>query len=47
MSTPAELESGRAPDFSALTDTGETLKLSSLKGKTVVLFFYPKDDTSG
>jgi peroxiredoxin Q/BCP len=47
MSTPAELEGGRAPDFSALTDTGETLKLSSLKGKTVVLFFYPKDDTSG
>ena len=47
MTAPGELEGGRAPDFSALTDTGETLKLASLKGKTVVLFFYPKDDTSG
>ena len=47
MTAPSELEGSRAPDFSALTDTGETLKLASLKGKTVVLFFYPKDDTSG
>jgi len=36
-----------APDFSATTDTGETLRLSSLRGRWVVLFFYPKDDTSG
>ena len=36
-----------APDFTAPTDTGSTLTLSSLRGKTVVLFFYPKDDTSG
>ncbi|MEO7086448.1 MAG: thioredoxin-dependent thiol peroxidase [Gemmatimonadaceae bacterium] len=36
-----------APDFSATTDTGETLDLKSLKGKNVVLFFYPKDDTPG
>ncbi len=36
-----------APDFSLLTDTGETLTLSALKGRPVVLFFYPKDDTSG
>ena len=47
IESPSALEGGRAPDFSALTDTGETLKLSSLKGKIVVLFFYPKDDTSG
>lgn len=36
-----------APDFALLTDTGETLTLSALKGRPVVLFFYPKDDTSG
>jgi peroxiredoxin Q/BCP len=37
----------KAPEFSATTDTGETLTLSSLEGKYVVLFFYPKDDTPG
>lgn len=37
----------RAPDFTATTDADETLKLSSLRGKPVVLFFYPKDDTAG
>ena len=36
-----------APDFTALTDTGETLTLASLRGKRVVLYFYPKDDTPG
>jgi len=36
-----------APDFTLPTDTDERLKLSSLRGKPVVLFFYPKDDTSG
>ena len=36
-----------APDFTATTDTGEQLRLSSLRGKPVVLFFYPKDDTAG
>lgn len=36
-----------APDFSAKTDTGETLALRDLKGKVVVLYFYPKDDTPG
>lgn len=36
-----------APDFTANTDADEMLKLSSLRGKVVVLFFYPKDDTSG
>jgi thioredoxin-dependent peroxiredoxin len=47
VSAAGDLEGGRAPDFSGTTDTGETLKLSSLRGRTVVLFFYPKDDTSG
>jgi len=36
-----------APDFALLSDTGETVRLADLRGKTVVLFFYPKDDTSG
>jgi thioredoxin-dependent peroxiredoxin len=36
-----------APDFTVLTDAGENLKLSSLRGRPVVLYFYPKDDTSG
>jgi len=37
----------KAPDFVLPTDSAEKLELSSLKGKTVVLYFYPKDDTSG
>ncbi|UCC86598.1 MAG: thioredoxin-dependent thiol peroxidase [Anaerolineales bacterium] len=36
-----------APDFEALTDTGQTLKLSDYRGQRVVLYFYPKDNTSG
>jgi peroxiredoxin Q/BCP len=36
-----------APAFTLETDTGETLSLKDLKGKTVVLYFYPKDDTTG
>jgi peroxiredoxin Q/BCP len=36
-----------APDFSLPTDGNGTVSLSSLKGKNVVLYFYPKDDTSG
>ncbi len=36
-----------APDFTCPDDTGEPLSLSSLKGKPVVLYFYPKDDTAG
>lgn len=36
-----------APDFTATTDAGETLSLSDLRGKKVVLYFYPKDDTPG
>lgn len=42
------LEPGKkAPDFSLLADNGKTVKLSSLKGKPVVLYFYPRDDTPG
>jgi len=36
-----------APDFTVATDDGTQLTLSSLRGKTVVLYFYPKDDTPG
>ena len=36
-----------APDFTGTTDAGEELTLSSLRGKKVVLYFYPKDNTSG
>jgi peroxiredoxin Q/BCP len=37
----------RAPAFSLPNEKGEVVKLSEFKGKTIVLFFYPKDDTSG
>ncbi|HXW96239.1 MAG TPA: thioredoxin-dependent thiol peroxidase [Gemmatimonadales bacterium] len=37
----------KAPAFSLPADTGETIRLADLKGKKVVLYFYPKDDTSG
>ena len=40
-------EGKKAPDFTAPTDGGKKLKLSELRGKPVVLYFYPKDDTSG
>jgi peroxiredoxin Q/BCP len=36
-----------APDFELASDAGETVKLSDLRGKPVVLYFYPKDDTPG
>jgi thioredoxin-dependent peroxiredoxin len=36
-----------APDFALPTDGGGDAKLSQLRGKAVVLYFYPKDDTSG
>ena len=37
----------KAPDFTLPTDGGGELTLSSLQGQKVVLYFYPKDDTSG
>ena len=40
-------EGDTAPDFSLASDSGDTVSLSSLRGKTVVLYFYPKDNTSG
>jgi peroxiredoxin Q/BCP len=40
-------EGQEAPDFELSSDAGETVKLSDLRGKPVVLYFYPKDDTPG
>ena len=37
----------KAPDFTLPTDGNGTVTLSKLRGKPVVLYFYPKDDTSG
>ena len=36
-----------APDFTTTDDSGKSVSLSNFKGKTVVLYFYPKDDTPG
>ena len=42
------VEEGKpAPEFQLQSDAGESVSLSSLRGKPVVLFFYPKDDTPG
>jgi peroxiredoxin Q/BCP len=35
----------KAPDSALPTDSGDALSLARLKGKPVVLYFYPKDDT--
>ena len=40
-------EGDKAPDFSTKDQSGNTVKLSDHKGKKVVLYFYPKDDTPG
>jgi peroxiredoxin Q/BCP len=37
----------KAPDFELTSDAGKTVKLSALRGGPVVLYFYPRDDTSG
>jgi peroxiredoxin Q/BCP len=36
-----------APDFTLTSDSGDAVTLSALRGKPVVLYFYPKDDTPG
>ena len=40
-------EVDKAPNFSLEADDGTVVTLDSLAGKNVVLFFYPKDNTSG
>jgi len=43
-----ELEAGaKAPSFSAKDENGNVLRLEDFKGKKLVLYFYPKDDTPG
>jgi thioredoxin-dependent peroxiredoxin len=44
MALPAGIP---APDFEILDDTGTPRKLSNYRGRNVVLYFYPKDDTPG
>jgi thioredoxin-dependent peroxiredoxin len=42
------VEEGKpAPDFELASDSGERVRLSELRGRPVVLYFYPKDDTPG
>jgi thioredoxin-dependent peroxiredoxin len=42
------IEEGKpAPDFELQSDSGETVRLSDFRGRRVVLYFYPKDDTPG
>jgi peroxiredoxin Q/BCP len=43
MLTPGQ----QAPTFSLSSDTGDTVSLEDLRGRKVVLYFYPKDDTPG
>ena len=40
-------EGKKAPDFTLTSDSGDPVTLSGLRGKPVVLYFYPKDDTPG
>jgi peroxiredoxin Q/BCP len=40
-------EGDKAPDFTLTDDSGNTVSLKDHKGKSVVLYFYPKDDTPG
>jgi thioredoxin-dependent peroxiredoxin len=40
-------EGALAPEFVVTAHTGEEIRLSALRGKNVVLYFYPKDDTPG
>ena len=48
MSDPDRPRTGRpAPDFALPAPDGSTVSLAGLRGRTVVLYFYPKDDTSG
>ena len=47
MERVEELKGRPAPDFSLAADDGTRIALKDLRGQTVVLYFYPKDDTPG
>ncbi len=48
MQTVSSLQAGQAaPEFTAQTTIGQTIRLSDFGGKKIVLYFYPKDDTPG
>ena len=47
MSTEPLKVGDQAPDLELPADTGRTVRLSDFRGKRVVVYFYPKDDTSG
>src|SRR5689334_18047811 len=50
MAKPPEIKlkpGDKAPDFATLSQEGQTVSLSDFRGKHVVLYFYPKDDTPG
>lgn len=48
MTKPTVLREGDvAPEFTAQTDEDKTVSLSDFRGKKVILYFYPKDNTSG
>ncbi len=47
IKSPEPAVGDKAPDFSAADETGRTWSLKALKGKTVVLYFYPRDNTPG
>src|SRR5216117_1713824 len=50
MATQLDLklkEGDKAPDFTAITNEGSQVSLSDFKGKNVILYFYPRDDTPG
>jgi peroxiredoxin Q/BCP len=40
-------EGDKAPDLNAKDQNGKTISIADLKGKTIILYFYPKDDTPG
>lgn len=44
---PAPKEGAKAPNFKLPASNGQTIDLPGLKGKNVVIYFYPKDDTPG
>jgi len=41
------VEGQKAPDFKGINQNGETISLAGFKGKKLILYFYPKDDTPG